>query len=106
MAFYSCVDLNVGGGGGSAPSAPTTPPPSATKPPTAAPTTAPTTAPTAAPTTKPPAAGGGSAWAAGVAYKAGDEVTFEGKTYKCRQAHSSIRSWEPSVFTLALWLPL
>jgi chitin-binding protein len=33
-------------------------------------------------------------------------VTFDGKRYECRQAHSSIRSWEPSVFTLALWLPL
>jgi chitin-binding protein len=109
MAFYSCVDLNVGGGGGSAPSAPAAPPSSATRPPTAAPTAAPTTAapaPTATTTAAPPAAGGGSAWAPGVAYKAGDEVTYEGKTFRCRQAHSSIRSWEPSVFTLALWLPL
>ena len=113
MAFYSCVDLNVGGGGGSAPSAPTTPAPSATKPPTAAPTTAPTKAPTTPPTKAPttsapaaPPAAGGSAWAPGVAYKAGDEVTYEGKRFTCRQAHSSIRSWEPSVFTLALWLPL
>ncbi len=109
MAFYSCVDLNVGGGGGSAPSAPAAPPSSATRPPTAAPTAAPTTAapaPTATTTAAPPAAGGGSAWAPGVAYKAGDEVTYEGETFRCRQAHSSIRSWEPSVFTLALWLPL
>ena len=108
MAFYSCVDLNVGGGGGSAPSAPATSPPSATRPPTAAPTSAaPTrTAPTATSAPAAPPAAGGSAWAPGVAYKTGDEVTYEGRKFKCRQAHSSIRSWEPSVFTLALWLPL
>ena len=35
-----------------------------------------------------------------------DEVTYEGKKYKCRQGHSSINSWEPSIYTLALWLPL
>jgi chitin-binding protein len=103
MAFYSCIDLNVGGSGGSGGTTPTTAP-------TAAPTKPPATAPTAAPTTtKPPTAttaAGGSAWAAGVAYRTGDKVTYEGKTYECRQGHSSIRSWEPSIYTLALWLPL
>ncbi|HET6531375.1 MAG TPA: lytic polysaccharide monooxygenase [Actinoplanes sp.] len=93
-AFYSCVDLNVGGGGGSAPSTPATPPPSATTPP-----------PPAEETTAPPAQAG-SEWAPGVAYRAGDEVTFQGKRYRCRQGHSSISSWQPSIFTLALWLPL
>jgi predicted carbohydrate-binding protein with CBM5 and CBM33 domain len=115
-AFYSCVDLNVGGGGGGSTTpttAPTTPPPAATTPPTKAPTAPPATRPTtAAPTTTAPttsAPGGGSAsgdWAPGVAYKTGDVVTYEGKKFKCRQGHSSIRSWEPSVYTLALWLPL
>jgi hypothetical protein len=33
-------------------------------------------------------------------------VTFQGKRYECRQGHSSIASWEPSVYTLALRLPL
>ncbi|MEV4704573.1 lytic polysaccharide monooxygenase [Actinoplanes sp. NPDC049316] len=106
-AFYSCVDLNVGGGGGS--TTPTTPPTTApTTPPTRTPTTPPTTKPaptTSAPVAPPPAAGG-SAWAPGVAYKTGDVVSYEGKNYKCRQGHSSIRSWEPSIYTLALWLPL
>ena len=98
-AFYNCVDLNVGGGAAPAPTtAPTTPP---TKAPTAAPTTA---APTTT-ATKPPAAGGTS-WAAGTSYKTGDVVTFNGVNYQCRQSHTSINSWEPSIYTLALWLPL
>ncbi|GID94959.1 lytic polysaccharide monooxygenase [Amorphoplanes digitatis] len=98
-AFYSCIDLNVGGGAGSGTTPPTTAP---------APTTpAVTTAPTAAPTTGAPApAKDGKAWAPGVTYRTGDEVTYEGVRYRCRQGHSSIRSWEPSIFTLALWLPL
>jgi chitin-binding protein len=33
-------------------------------------------------------------------------VTYEGRKFQCRQAHTSIRSWEPSIFTLALWLPV
>jgi chitin-binding protein len=33
-------------------------------------------------------------------------VTFDGRRFRCRQAHTSIRSWEPSIFTLALWLPV
>jgi len=103
MAFYSCIDLNVGGSGGSGGTTPTAAP-------TAAPSKPPATAPTAAPTTTKapaaPTAEGGSAWAAGVAYRTGDKVTYEGKTYECRQGHSSIRSWEPSIYTLALWLPL
>jgi predicted carbohydrate-binding protein with CBM5 and CBM33 domain len=104
-AFYSCVDLTVGGGGGPVPSTPASPPSPA--PTTAAPPTAPTTAPTAAPPAAPdkPAVPG-KEWAPGVAYRTDDEVTYRGVTYKCRQSHSSIRSWEPSIFTLALWLPL
>ncbi|WIM96333.1 lytic polysaccharide monooxygenase [Actinoplanes oblitus] len=112
-AFYSCVDLNVGGSGSSN-STPTATPTTAA--PTTAPTTAPaTTAPTATATTAAPTAtatssGGssatGTAWAPGVSYRTGDVVTYDGVTYRCRQAHTSIHSWEPSVFTLALWLPL
>jgi chitin-binding protein len=111
MAFYSCIDLNVGGSGGSGGTTPTTAPTTApaTKAPTTPATTAPTTAAPVATTTKAPAApisGSGDAWAPGVAYRTGDKVTYEGKTYECRQGHSSIRSWEPSIYTLALWLPL
>ncbi|MBU2663388.1 lytic polysaccharide monooxygenase [Actinoplanes bogorensis] len=108
-AFYNCVDLNVGGGSSGGGGTPTQPP--ATTPPTKSPTTPPTAAPTTPPappagtTTAPPAAGGGS-WAAGTAYKTGDVVTFNGAKYQCRQSHTSLNSWEPSIYTLALWLPL
>ena len=94
-AFYSCVDLNVGGGG--------TPenPPATTAPPSTPPATRPpaTTAP-------PPANNAGGTWATGTAYKIGDEVTFQGKRFRCRQSHTSLAGWEPSIFTLALWLPV
>jgi hypothetical protein len=45
------------------------------------------------------------AWAVGVAYKIGDEVTYAGLRYRCRQAHTSIASWTPPA-VLSLWLPL
>ena len=81
-AFYSCVDLNIGGGGGSTP-----------------PTTSPTTPPTTRPTTPPPATG---TWAAGTAYKPGDVVTYNGVSYRCLQAHTAIAGWEPPNVP-ALW---
>ena len=89
-AFYNCIDLNIGGGGST---------------PTPAPTTdAPTAPPPTAPATSAPASTG--TWAAGVSYKTGDIVTYDGVRYQCRQSHTAIHSWEPSVYTLALWLPL
>ncbi|MEV8503361.1 lytic polysaccharide monooxygenase [Actinoplanes sp. NPDC051475] len=84
-AFYSCVDLNIGGGGGNPP--PTTPP---TNPPTTPPTT---------PPTQPPA---GGTWSAGTAYSVGSTVTYGGATYRCRQAHTAIAGWEPPNVP-ALW---
>jgi chitin-binding protein len=93
-AFYSCVDLNVGGGGGGTP--PTTP---TTRPPTTPATRPPTT-------TAPPPANTSGTWATGTAYKIGDEVRFQGKRFRCRQSHTSLAGWEPSIFTLALWLPV
>ncbi len=45
---------------------------------------------------------GGTAWATGVAYKVGDVVTYQSKTYKCAQAHSSQAGWDP-VSVPALW---
>lgn len=115
MAFYNCVDVNIGGTGGGS-GTPTTAPttaPTTTPPSTGAPTTPPATTPTTAPTTTAPtrtaaptSTAGGSEWAPGVTYKTGDKVTYEGVTYQCRQGHSSIRSWEPGIWTLALWLPL
>jgi predicted carbohydrate-binding protein with CBM5 and CBM33 domain len=98
-AFYNCVDLNVGGG----PSTP--PPPSSPTPPTtppSSPSTPPTTTPSSSAPSPTPASG---SWAPGVSYKIGDVVTFKGVRYQCRQSHTSINSWEPSIFTLALWLP-
>ena len=44
-------------------------------------------------------------WAVGVAYKVGDEVTYQGALYRCRQAHTSIVTWTPPA-VLALWLPI
>ena len=44
-------------------------------------------------------------WAVGVAYKVGDEVTYQGVLYRCRQAHTSISTWTPPA-VLALWLPI
>ncbi|MFI5909362.1 lytic polysaccharide monooxygenase [Dactylosporangium sp. NPDC051541] len=107
-AFYSCVDLQIGGsgGGGSTP----TPTPTATKTATptptktVAPTKSPTKAPTTSTTTAPPPVSG-TAWAADTLYHVGDVVTYDGKRYQCRQSHRSIFTWEP-IYTLALWLPV
>ena len=84
-AFYSCVDLNIGGG--------TTTPPTTT-PPTTPPTTTPTTTPTTAPA--------GGSWAAGTAYRVGDVVTYGGRSYRCLQAHTALPGWEPPNVP-ALW---
>ncbi|MBQ1046124.1 lytic polysaccharide monooxygenase [Micromonospora sp. C72] len=88
-AFYSCVDLQIGGGGGNPTPSPT---------PTAAPTTP---APSPTPTrTSTPAPGG--TWTAGRAYQVGDTVTYDGRSYRCRQAHTAIAGWEPPNVP-ALW---
>jgi chitin-binding protein len=91
-AFYSCVDLIIGGGGGG-----TTPP---TTPPTTRPTTNP---PTTSPTTAPPTNTG--TWKAGTAYRVGDVVTYNGISYRCRQAHTALTGWEPPNVP-ALWLAI
>jgi hypothetical protein len=51
--------------------------------------------------------GGGAPgeWQPGVAYAIGDEVAYQGVSYRCRQAHTSQVGWEPPA-VLALWLPL
>ena len=43
------------------------------------------------------------AWATDKAYKVGDRVKFDGKLWKCRQAHTSQENWEPSIETASLW---
>ncbi|WP_020523525.1 lytic polysaccharide monooxygenase [Catelliglobosispora koreensis] len=85
MAFYACVDLQVGSGGPQ----PTTPPPT-----TASPTTQP-------PTSSPPPNPGGT-WAPNTYYAVGATVTYGGLTYRCRQAHTSLPGWEPPNVA-ALW---
>jgi len=90
-AFYSCVDLQIGGdGGGSNPPPPNNPP--TTPPPDNPP-----------PNNPPPTAGG--TWAAGTAYQVGATVTYGGSSYKCRQAHTAIAGWEPPNVP-ALWQKL
>ncbi|MEO3744966.1 lytic polysaccharide monooxygenase [Plantactinospora sp. B5E13] len=86
-AFYSCVDLQVGGGGNPNP---TPTPTRTTNPPTPPPTSAPT---------PPPSSG---TWQAGTTYQVGSTVTFNGLSYRCRQAHTAIQGWEPP-YVPALW---
>ncbi|GAA2794735.1 lytic polysaccharide monooxygenase [Crossiella cryophila] len=80
MAFYACVDLQIGGGG--------------------TPTTSPTTSTTTRTTTTTPPPGG--TWAANTAYQVGSQVTYNGSTYRCTLAHTSLPGWEPPN-TPALW---
>ena len=42
------------------------------------------------------------AWAAGTAYAAGIRVVYDGKLYKCLQAHTSQAGWTPDAAP-ALW---
>ncbi|XVQ90412.1 carbohydrate-binding protein [Microbispora siamensis] len=84
------MDLQIGGGG--------TPSPSPSPTPTRTPSPSPT--PTRTPTPTPTVPGG--TWAAGTAYKAGDQVTYGGATYRCIQAHTAIVGWEPPNVP-ALW---
>ncbi|OBZ09766.1 chitinase [Bacillus sp. FJAT-27264] len=92
--------ISVCGAPTASPTATVTPTPTATVAPTPTPTA--TVAPTATPTPNPTVSPGGSAWAAGVAYKVGDVVSYSGKSYTCLQPHTSIVSWEPAS-TPALW---
>ena len=43
------------------------------------------------------------AWAPNTAYAIGAKVTYQGVLYQCRQAHTSLVTWEPPN-TPALWL--
>ena len=118
MAFYNCVDLNVGGGGNApakppvAEKPPVANPPAAQNPPAANPPAAnpPAASPSASASTSAPAAGGNTGgttgdWKSWTAYRTGDKVTFGGVTYECRQGHTTLPGWEPPV-VLALWLPV
>ncbi|MDP9849635.1 lytic polysaccharide monooxygenase [Streptosporangium lutulentum] len=87
-AFYTCSDVDFGGG--------TNPNPNPT--PTPTPTVTPTPTPTPTPTTPQP----GGTWRAGAAYTAGTQVTYGGLTYRCLQPHTAIAGWEPPNVP-ALW---
>jgi chitin-binding protein len=98
-AFYSCLDLQIGGGGGGNPQPTTTTPPPQTTTPAPPPAQTTTPRPTSA-TAQPPASG--TAWAPNTAYAPGSEVTFEGAKYRIIQRHTSLLGWEPPA-TPALW---
>ncbi|MCT9934781.1 lytic polysaccharide monooxygenase [Planotetraspora sp. A-T 1434] len=85
-AFYSCVDLQIGGGGGGGNPTPT-PTPTPTNP-----------NPTPTPTNPNP----GGTWAAGTTYTVGATVTYGGATYRCIQSHTAQAGWEPPNVP-ALW---
>jgi len=46
--------------------------------------------------------GGGGSWAAGTSYQVGDQVTYNGVTYRCQIGHTAITGWEPPNVP-ALW---
>ncbi len=99
-AFYSCIDVQLGGGGGGG-----TPTPTPTPSPTRTTTPSPTPSATPSRTTAPPTTGATTSWKAGTAYKIGDVVTYNGISYRCRQAHTAIAGWEPP-YVPALWSQL
>jgi predicted carbohydrate-binding protein with CBM5 and CBM33 domain len=86
-AFYTCSDVNFGGGNPD---------------PQPQPTTSPTPNPTSSPTPGPQP---GGTWAAYTPYAIGAQVTYNGLSYRCRQAHTSLPGWEPPN-AAALWLPV
>jgi len=96
-AFYSCSDVIFGSAPSQSPT--TSPSPSRSASPSASPSR--TTSPSASPT----ASGSYPAWAPNVSYTVGTRVSYAGRNYECRQAHTSLVGWEPPN-VLALWLPL
>ncbi|WP_158554115.1 carbohydrate-binding protein [Micromonospora deserti] len=70
--------------------------------PSASPSTSPSAPPSASPSTSP---GAYQAWAPNTAYAVGARVTYDGRAYQCRQAHTSITGWEPPNVA-ALWQAL
>lgn len=44
-------------------------------------------------------------WAAGTSYSIGDKVTYNGKIYQCRLAHTALDGWQPDGVP-ALWLEI
>jgi beta-glucanase (GH16 family) len=77
-------------------------PPPTTPPATTTPTTTPTTPPPAATTPPAPAA---RPWRPFTLYSAGERVTFDGRTYEVKDAHTSLPGWEPPAVPI-LFRPL
>ncbi|GAA3111205.1 lytic polysaccharide monooxygenase auxiliary activity family 9 protein [Streptosporangium carneum] len=87
-AFYTCSDVDFGGG--------STPSPTPTVTPTSSPTptVTPTVTPTSSPTPTVTATQSGT-WKAGTAYTTGAQVTYNGAAYRCLQPHTALAGWEP-----------
>lgn len=103
-AFYSCSDVIFG----TAPSqsAPPSASPSASRSPSASPSPSRVSpSPSRTPSASPSAPGQYPAWAPNVAYAIGTRVSYAGRNYECRQAHTSLVGWEPPNVP-ALWLAL
>ncbi|GAA2362893.1 chitinase [Catellatospora methionotrophica] len=96
------VDLGPCSGGSASPSAPPSPSVSPSSSPRPSPSVSPSASPSPSPSTSP---GAYPAWAPNTAYAAGARVTYGGRSYQCRQAHTSITGWEPPNVG-ALWLAL
>ena len=99
------LDQGPCGGTSASPSASASPSPSASLSPSASPSpsSSPSTSPSASASPSPSTTGAYPAWAPNKAYATGDRVTYAGKTYQCRQPHTSIVGWEPANVP-ALWL--
>ncbi len=95
MAFYSCIDVNIDGS--SSPTPTPTPTPTASPTGTAAPTPTGTPSPTSTGTPAP------GSWQVGTVYQVGDEVTYDGVSYRARQAHTATPGWEPP-HVPSLWI--
>jgi len=74
-----------------------TPTATATVTPTATATVTPTTSATPSPTpTATKTAAPAPAWKTFTAYAVGDLVSYQGVTYKVKEAHTSLPGWEPT----------
>ncbi|MEM8531882.1 MAG: lytic polysaccharide monooxygenase [Chloroflexota bacterium] len=100
-AFYSCSDVIFGDESNPTTVPPTAAPTGTPAPPTEVPTGTPV-APTSTPVVTPTPPADTSAWQFDVAYVVGDEVTYEGSTYRCIQPHTSLPNWQPPNVP-ALW---
>jgi predicted carbohydrate-binding protein with CBM5 and CBM33 domain len=102
-AFYTCSDVDFGGGN-TGPIDNPDPGPSNPAPGPSTPAPGPSTPAPGPSSPSNPDPGTGGTWKPNTAYALGQTVTYNGTTYKVRQAHTSLTGWEPSNVP-ALWLP-